>query len=75
VRVGRFDTFVSRPIAERCVQDPTAMVEVVSVGTGNCDQECGLAASLVAQGIENFRIACLEVNPAMLERGPRVQAS
>jgi hypothetical protein len=61
VGIGPFDTFLPGPIAERCMQDPTEMVEVVSVGTGNCDQECRLAASLVGQGIENFRIACLEV--------------
>ncbi len=41
----------------------------VSLGSGNCDVEIGLAVELSRADIDAFRIDCLEINPAMLERG------
>jgi SAM-dependent methyltransferase len=41
----------------------------VSLGSGNCDLEIRLALDLRSQGHEDFVIDCVELNPAMLERG------
>jgi SAM-dependent methyltransferase len=40
----------------------------VSLGAGNCDLEIDLARSLTAKG-HPFTFDCLDLNPAMLERG------
>jgi SAM-dependent methyltransferase len=40
----------------------------VSLGAGNCDLEIDLAAGLQFRG-HDFTLDCLDVNPAMLERG------
>ena len=40
----------------------------MSLGAGNCDQELELARALKAKG-HDFTLDCLELNPAMLERG------
>jgi SAM-dependent methyltransferase len=44
-------------------------LNIVSLGSGNCDMEVRLARRLVDEGLENFRIECLDINSAMLERG------
>jgi SAM-dependent methyltransferase len=41
---------------------------LVSLGAGNCDLELELAQALKAKG-HDFTLDCLELNPAMLERG------
>lgn len=41
----------------------------VSIGAGNCDTEVRIAQALKAQGMEQFTLECLELNPAMLARG------
>jgi ubiquinone/menaquinone biosynthesis C-methylase UbiE len=61
-------------IAGLCGQNPGELVEVISVGAGNCDHEVRLATALRGRGIENFRIDCLEMNPDMLERGRKAAA-
>lgn len=40
-----------------------------SIGAGNCDTEVRVAKRLRERGIDDFRIECLDINPAMLERG------
>lgn len=42
---------------------------VVSIGAGNCDLEVRVANTLKQQGLTNFVIECLEINPDMLRRG------
>jgi SAM-dependent methyltransferase len=44
-------------------------VRVVSLGAGNCDLELALAARLGAATRREVTFECLELNPAMLERG------
>jgi len=41
----------------------------VSLGAGNCDLEVRLACSLKQRGVAGFFIECVDINPAMLERG------
>lgn len=65
---GVDDFFVDR-IAGACARSEGRPVEVVSVGSGNCDFEVSLAERLLAREVHNFRIGCLELNPYMLERG------
>jgi SAM-dependent methyltransferase len=40
-----------------------------SLGCGNCDTEVRVARLLVARGIEDFTIDCVDINEAMLARG------
>ncbi len=42
---------------------------VVSVGSGNCDAEVRIAASLKSSGLAEFTIECLDLTAPMLERG------
>ena len=41
----------------------------VSFGSGNCNMEVDLAVELRAQGHSDFVVDCIDLNPAMLERG------
>lgn len=41
----------------------------VSLGSGNCELEVELAAGLRSRGHEDFVFECVDLNPAMLERG------
>jgi SAM-dependent methyltransferase len=69
---GHFARLFVDPIVERCSQDPDKTVGVISIGAGNCDQESRLAATLVGENVENFRIDCLDINGEMLDRGRRM---
>ena len=41
----------------------------LSIGAGNCDMEVRLAAQLKGAGMSDFVFDCLDLNPAMIERG------
>ncbi len=41
----------------------------LSIGAGNCDTEVRIARLLKQSGLSRFVIECLELNPAMLDRG------
>jgi SAM-dependent methyltransferase len=47
----------------------TGPARFASIGAGNCDAEASLARELVRRGCDDFVIDCLDLNPAMLERG------
>lgn len=52
--------------ARRCgIEKP----RFVSLGCGNCDAEVRIAQDLVRRGLTDFTFECLDINPAMLERG------
>ncbi len=42
--------------------------DVLSVGAGNGESEVFMAEHLLQQGVKNFRITCLDINPHMLSR-------
>ena len=44
----------------------------VSVGAENCDLEVSIAKNLLHAGLSEFVLACLEINPVMLERGKQI---
>ena len=52
--------------AQRC---GVARPRFVSLGCGNCDAEVRIAQDLVRRGLTDFTFECLDINPAMLERG------
>lgn len=54
-------------LGRRCAEVPQP--RFASIGCGNGDLEVELAASLASRGFDDFVIDCLDVNPAMLERG------
>lgn len=41
----------------------------ISIGSGNCDTEVRVAKLIQEMGLTDFTLECLELNPAMLERG------
>ena len=45
-----------------------------SLGCGNCDTEVRVATLLVARGITDFTIDCVDINEAMLARGRQLAA-
>jgi SAM-dependent methyltransferase len=61
-------------LMDHCRRPDPETRRFVSIGSGNCDLEIGIAAALESAALEsgsstNFVIDCLELNPAMLERG------
>jgi len=52
-----------------CLGNETGHVKMASIGAGNCDLEIKLAGQLRQSGIESFEIECIDLNPAMLDRG------
>lgn len=60
--------FFFKFIREKCEEHADDCCAVVSIGSGNCDLEIQLAERLVAEGLENFRIDCIEINSKMADR-------
>ncbi len=55
---------------ERVLQAlPDQTIQIINLGSGNCELEVYLATELIAKGYRQFQIHCLDINPAMLERG------
>jgi len=63
--LGMFDKYLE----EQCALKRGRSARFVSLGSGNCDLEIGMARALVAKGHHDFVIDCLDLNPAMLDRG------
>jgi SAM-dependent methyltransferase len=42
---------------------------IISIGAGNCDAEVRIAGQLRRSGLDQFALECLDITPAMLERG------
>ncbi|MDZ4731878.1 MAG: class I SAM-dependent methyltransferase [Xanthomonadales bacterium] len=60
-----FLMFLERSIKK----NPASISKIVSIGSGNCELEIGLAEKLIALGYGNFEIDCLDINKSMHERG------
>ena len=56
-------------VGEHCERAKDDPARFVSIGSGNCDLEISLALHFRSSGHSNFMIDCLDLNPAMLERG------
>ena len=55
-------------LQEQCERHAGQMARFVSIGSGNCDLEVEIAQDLRNRGY-SFSIDCVDLNPAMLERG------
>jgi SAM-dependent methyltransferase len=62
-------------LLEQGQRQPQGTLRFASIGAGNCDLEIALASHLRAQGLSDFVIDCLELNPVMLERGRAAASS
>ena len=60
-----FETY----LAAQCTNEADRPKRFLSLGAGNCDLEIALALKLRAGGHQDFLFDCLDLNPAMLERG------
>ena len=47
-------------------------VYFASIGAGNCDLEVNVAKHLTSSGCHDFVLECVEINPAMLDRGRKL---
>lgn len=63
------DFFVKQLAARMTESGHVGDHQFISIGAGNCDTEVRVAKALLADGFDSFSIECLELNPAMLERG------
>ena len=63
------DQFYARYIQQYADENPGTDVVIASIGAGNSDTEVRVAALLRAAGLIRFRFRCLDINPAMLQRG------
>ncbi len=64
-----FDDFYVTEIEKLAKTYPCETIEILSIGTGNCDLEVRLGQLLEKRGTANWRFHCLDLNPHMLERG------
>src|SRR5579883_573012 len=60
-----FATYLERAYAETKERP----ARFISIGAGNSDTEVRVARMLLDRGITDFTLECLELNPAMIERG------
>jgi len=60
--------FIDR-IQEYLAASKPRKVQLLSIGSGNCDLELRIAKELLRWGHDNFVFECLDLNPEMLERG------
>lgn len=63
------DAFFAMGLEKAYHASPRGQRRFVSIGAGNCDTEVRVAKLLVARGLGDFVIECVELSPAMLERG------
>jgi len=62
-------------LEEHCERRTGSAPRFLSIGSGNCDLEIEMASILCAKRHTDFVIDCLDLNPAMLERGCSSAAS
>ena len=66
---GHPDEFFAMALERAFHASPRTTRRFVSIGAGNCDTEVRVAKLLAARGVADFVIECVELSPAMLERG------
>lgn len=68
------EDFFLQNLKRVCAATPVGPVRCASIGSGNCDFEIKLAGLLLAEGIKEFVIECVDINQMMLDRGMRLAA-
>jgi SAM-dependent methyltransferase len=69
------EDFIARYLHASAMRTGAARPRFASLGSGNCDAEVRIAADLVRRGLDDFTIECIDINPAMLERGRELAAA
>ena len=69
VPTGILKDFYALHISRYAAEHPGYPIRIASIGAGNGDMEVRIAALLKKAGIHRFRFQCIDINPAMLERG------
>lgn len=68
--------FFLKKCLERCRDVTPNPVSAISVGAGNCDLEIEITEQIAAEGFDDFRMDCIEINASMVERAKtRLEAS
>jgi O-antigen biosynthesis protein len=70
--IKSIDDFFASNFLEAVSRTNSVIANFVSVGAGNCDMEVSVAKNMVNAGFKDFVFECLEINPAMLERGKEI---
>ena len=68
------EDFIALHLFESARRCGSARPRFVSIGCGNCDAEVRIAQGLQRRGLSDFTLECLDINPAMLERGRQLAA-
>ena len=63
------EDFLAKYLFKSARRTGAARPRFVSLGSGNCDAEVRIAQDLVRRGLDDFVLECIDINPAMLERG------
>ncbi len=63
------EDFFVKELAKLRARYPAVPLRFASIGCGNCDLEVGIAGGLLAAGVTDFTIDCVDITQAMLERG------
>lgn len=61
-------TFLAKSLADSARRSGARDPVFLSIGSGDGNNELEIAQLLVAQGLEKFRIECLELNPVLIRR-------
>ena len=64
--------FFSTNLLEARNRTESSIANFISVGAGNCDLEISVAKNLIAAGLRDFILECLEINPVMIDRGKQI---
>jgi SAM-dependent methyltransferase len=68
------EEFLANYLQEAARRTGSRPLRFVSLGAGNCDAEVRIAQTLIERGIAEFTLECVEINPAMRERGAQMAA-
>jgi ubiquinone/menaquinone biosynthesis C-methylase UbiE len=67
--IAGIEDFYVKYICQYAAENPSELVTIASIGAGNGDFEVRVANLLRKSGLDRFQFQCLDINPAMLERG------
>jgi SAM-dependent methyltransferase len=67
--IAAIEEFYARYITRYAAENPSKEIRIASIGAGNGDLEVRVAALLKQSGAGRFHFQCIDINPAMLDRG------
>jgi hypothetical protein len=69
--VDSMTAFYAEHIIQRVAVTPDPVTRILSIGAGDAELEVEVAQHLLSRGIVTFRLECLELSPALIERANR----